>query len=231
MATRFYRHYGEGKLIDPGPDIVGTALRQIGDFLSISSRPGTYSDVKSINRILQDAFQFVERRLFKGFWFIKCVRIVTIWLKITKPFFEQQGTGIQGIDGISTTSPIAPDLDFMAGCLGGDKRLRHSVVYWPGECQFYYLEPMEKIYYPTQDTKLGDLMRGYFARCALEVQRDINIYHLFTTFRTDAVIKLIVERAKSILRAAEDLFSATSPHERKSGIELHERLASVVSLK
>jgi hypothetical protein len=138
------------------------------------------------------------------------------------PFLENRTSTV---DGLSLTSPIAPNIDFMAACLGGDKRLGHSIIYWPGECQFYYLEPMEKIYYPTQDTKLGDLMRGLFAKCALEVQKDVNVYYLFTTFRTDAVVKLIVERAKSILRAAEDYFSATSPHERRNGIELHERLA------
>lgn len=140
------------------------------------------------------------------------------------PFLETNKTSI---DGFTLSSPIAPNLDFMAACLGGDQRLGHSVIYWPGECQFYYYEPFEKLYYPTQDSKLGDLMRGYFSRCALEMQRDVNVYHLFTTFRTDQVIKPIIERAKSILRASEDFFSATSPYTRVRGVELHERLARV----
>ena len=69
--------------------------------------------------------------------------------------------------------------------------------------------------------------RGYFQRCALEVQIEVNVYHLFTTFCQDSVIKTIVERAKSILRCSDDYFSATSPYTRVNGIEMHERLARV----
>jgi hypothetical protein len=65
------------------------------------------------------------------------------------------------------------------------------------------------------------------ARCSLEMQREVNVYHLFTTFRSDQVIKSVVERAKSVLRASDDFFSATSPCARVNGIELHERLARV----
>lgn len=98
--------------------------------------------------------------------------------------------------------PLSPNLDYMASALGGDKRLGHSVVYWPAECQFYYLDLVDNIYHPTSDQKMGNLMRALFARCATEVIKDVNIYHVFTTFRSDAIIKSIVERAKSILRAS-----------------------------
>lgn len=142
--------------------------------------------------------------------------------KFGAPFLEKQ---VSTIDGFSSTSPLYPNLDYMASVLGGDKRLSHSVVYWPAECRFYYFDPIDNIYHPTTDQKMGDLMRGLFARCASEVIKDVNIYHIFTTFRNDTIIKSVVERAKSILMASEDYFSATSPFERVNGIELHERLA------
>lgn len=151
-------------------------------------------------------------------WF--CQRFPRLAKQYGAPFLENHTLTV---DGFSSTSPVAPNIDFFAGCLAGDEG--REVVYWAAECQFYYLEPLEKIYHPTQESKLGDLMRGLFVRCALEMQKDVNVVPLFTTFRSDAVIKLIVDRAKSILRAAEDFFSATSPNERVSGIEIHERLA------
>jgi hypothetical protein len=68
-------------------------------------------------------------------------------------------------------------------------------------------------------------MRGYFQRCALEVQKDVNVYQLFTTFCEDKTIEAIVERAKSILRCSDDYFSVNSPCSRVNGIENHEKLA------
>src|SRR5207302_1281945 len=63
MATRFYNHYGENKLIEPGPGIVRDVWRQIGDHLSKSSKPGVYRDKESINEILHDAYRFLETRV------------------------------------------------------------------------------------------------------------------------------------------------------------------------
>src|ERR1022692_2730238 len=74
------------------------------------------------------------------------------------PFLENRSTTI---DGFSSISPIAPNLDFMASILGGDKSLGHSVIYWGAEAQFYYLDPVNGLYHCTTDLKLGDLMRGY----------------------------------------------------------------------
>src|SRR5208283_1679102 len=44
-------------------------------------------------------------------------------------------------------------------------------------------------------------------------------------FRSDKNARAVTNRAKSILAASQDFFSATSPHQRIRGIELHERLA------
>ena len=129
------------------------------------------------------------------------------------------------IEGFSDSSPIAPNVDFMASILGGNY-MERGVIYW-GECQFYYYETQDQIYHPCRESKLGDLMRGYFARAAFELQKEVNVYHLFTTFRTDPVINGIVERAKSILLASDTFFSAASPHQRINGIEQHQKLARV----
>jgi hypothetical protein len=105
--------------------------------------------------------------------------------------------------------------------------MERAVIYWPGECQFYYYDTLDGIYHPCPDAKLGDLMRGYFARAALDLQKDVNVYDLFTTFRSDSIINGIVERAKSILLASDTFFSPQSPHQRVNGIEQHQRLARV----
>jgi hypothetical protein len=182
----------------------------------------TFSTLELIDRNVDQFGQPIARIKSASQWFIYHFQEKA---KIFgAPFLENR---VSTIDGFSNISPVAPNLDFMASILGGDKRLGHSVVYWPAECLFYYFDPIDNIYHPTTDEKLGDLMRGYMARCAIEVPKDVNVYHLFTTFRTDRIIKGIVERAKSILRASEDYFSATSPCERVRGIELHERLARV----
>jgi len=140
------------------------------------------------------------------------------------PFLENR---ISSVDGFSSSSPLSVNESFMASALGGDRRLGHSVIYWLPESQFYYFDPVDQLYHATTEAKLGDLLRALFARCALELQKDINIFQLFTSFRSDPVIKSIVERAKSILSVSEDFFSATSPRSRVNGIELHERLARV----
>ena len=113
----------------------------------------------------------------------------------------------------------------MAAALGGDKRLGHSVIFWLPDSQFYYFDPLDQLYHATTEEKLGDLMRAYLTRCCLEMQKEINVLQLFTNLRSDATIKTIVERAKSILRASDDYFSAQSPYTRVNGIELHEKLA------
>ena len=153
-------------------------------------------------------------------WF--CAKFPSIAKIRGAPFLENSSISEQGF---SVTNPVAPNIDFFAACLGGDDG--KEIIYWGAECMFYYQEPIENCYYPVPDTKLGDLMRGWFLRCAQELQKDINVYHLFVTFRTNQVINQIVERAKSVLLASEEFFSPTSPYQRKNGIEMHERLARV----
>src|SRR5665213_1592566 len=59
------------------------------------------------------------------------------------PFLEMRETSC---DGFSAVTPIAPNLDFFAAMLGGDKKLCESVVYFEPEMQFYYFEPVLQLY-------------------------------------------------------------------------------------
>ena len=91
--------------------------------------------------------------------------------------------------------------------------------------QFYYYEPLEEVYKPVSDGKLGNLMRGHFIRCAEELGNDVHKWKLFTEFRSDKTIRAIVHRAKSILACESDYFSVESKHGREQGPELYERVA------
>ena len=185
-------------------------------------RSGTFSRLELANENVDKFGEPLTRITTASQWFIsKFPGLAKIW---GAPFLENR---MMTVDGFTQSTPIAPNLSFMAAVLGLDPAFPNSVVYLEGEGQFYYFEPHDQKYHSVPDSKLGDLMRGYFQRCALEVQIEVNVYHLFTTFCHDSVIKTIVERAKSILRCSDDYFSATSPHTRVNGIELHERLARV----
>lgn len=137
------------------------------------------------------------------------------------PFLENKTSTV---DGFSTSSPLAPNISFMASILGHDEEIANSVVFYGGDSQFYYYCPETCKYHSVSDDKLGDLMRGYFQRCALGVQKDVNVYHLATTFCGDEVIDGIVERAKSVLRCSDDYFSVNSVCSRVNGIENHAKL-------
>jgi hypothetical protein len=138
------------------------------------------------------------------------------------PFLEaRQST----CDGFKKISPVSMNIDFMAGMLGGDPKLGHSVIYYENEMQFYYYEPFLKIYKPVSPEKLQNYYRAMLLRCLQELNRDVDKISLFVQFRDDKTAKAVVNRAKSILACSPDFFSATSPHQRIRGVELHERIA------
>ena len=140
------------------------------------------------------------------------------------PFLEDQQANQYGDKAVT---PVVPNIDFLAACLGGDHRLGHRVVYYANECQFYYLDPHNNMYYATTAEKLGNLLRGLLARCAAEVKGEAHLLNLFNTFRNDTVVKAVVNRCKSVLEAAPDFFGVNSSNQRIAGPEIHERLARV----
>jgi hypothetical protein len=121
-------------------------------------------------------------------------------------------------------TPIALNHDFFAGLLGGDVKLNHSVIYYEPEMQFYYREPVQNIYKPTTAEKLQNYYRAMLLRCAQELNGETDKLNLFAEFRSDKNARAVTNRAKSILAADHTFFSATSPHQRIKGPELHERL-------
>lgn len=155
-------------------------------------------------------------------WFLaKFPAVAKIW---GAPFMENR---MMTVDGFTSSTPIAPNPSFMAAVLGYDDFFPNSVVYYSGDSQFYYYEPNDQQYHACPDQKLGDLMRAYFQRCALDLQREVNVFPLFHTFCQDQIINTIIDRAKTILRCSDDYFSVDSLCSRVNGIELHERLARV----
>jgi hypothetical protein len=128
-------------------------------------------------------------------------------------------------DSSTCITPLVPNLDCLAACLGGDDRLGHRVIYYVSELQFYFYDPRSRMYHATTAEKLGNLMRGLLARCASEIKGEAHLFNIFHTFRSDAVIKSVVNRCKSVLAADPDFFGINSPHQRLAGPELHQRLA------
>lgn len=137
------------------------------------------------------------------------------------PFLEMRQTSC---DGFTKVTPVSINFDFTAGMLGGDTSLGHSVVYYEAEMQFYYYEPLQKIYKPTTPEKLQNYYRSMLLRCLQELNHEIDKVNLFVQFRDEKISRAVVNRAKSILACSPDFFSATSPHQRSKGPELAERL-------
>lgn len=155
-------------------------------------------------------------------WF--CLMFPTQTKVFGSPFLEQTG---QDQYGLSTSSPLVPNLDCLAACLGGDERLGHRVVFFVPELQFYYLDPADQKYHATTDAKMGNLYRAMMARCAGEVKGEGHIANIFHTFRSEATVRSVVNRCKSILAADPEFFSIRSTNLRVEGPELHQRLATV----
>jgi hypothetical protein len=133
----------------------------------------------------------------------------------------------ESADGLKKVNPLAPNIDFLAAILGGDVNLGHKVIYLEAESQFYFLDPVDKIFKPTSDEKFGNLLRALLIRCAEELPNTVHKLNLFLEFRSDKTIRAIVHRAKSILAADHTFFGVESKHQRQRGPELHERVARV----
>ena len=123
------------------------------------------------------------------------------------PFLEQQGSDHIGL---ITSTPLVSNIDCLAACLGGDVRLGHRVIYYLPELQYYYYDPADQMYHATTADKLGNLYRALMARCAAEVKGEGHIANIFYTFRSDSVVKTVINRCKSLLAASEGYFGVKS---------------------
>ena len=130
-------------------------------------------------------------------------------------------------DGLDKINPISANIDFFAGILGGNKSMGHQVVYFQPQMEFYFYDVRDKIFKPTSDEKLGNLLRALLMKCAEELPDEVHKYNLFQEFRSDKTVRSIVRRAKSVLAADHSFFSVDSKNERQKGPELYERLTRV----
>ena len=137
------------------------------------------------------------------------------------PFLEL----VEPIDQFShQVLPITINIDFFAACLGGRKDLGHSVIYYESEMQWYFKD-WDGVFKPTSPEKLMNLYRALMMKCCEEMPGNVNKLNLFHEFRSDRNAKAVVQRAKSILAASPEFFSATSNNLRIRGIEMFERVA------
>jgi len=139
------------------------------------------------------------------------------------PFIELKESSLHGLD---TIAPLALNVDFLAACLGGDRRLGHRVVYIESEMAFYYYDPADHLYKAVSEDKLGSLMRALLIRCAEELGHDVHKWKLFTEFRSDGTIRSIIHRAKSILAADDTFFGPESGNKRQEATDLYERVVT-----
>ncbi len=139
------------------------------------------------------------------------------------PFIEM----VEQSDGQTRINPLAPNIDFLAAILGGDEKLGHKVIYLEGEMQYYFFDPRHRIFKPTSEEKLGNLLRAYLIRCAEELPDSVHKLNLFLEFRSEKITRAVLHRAKSILAADQTFFSVDSQNERQKGTEIHERVARV----
>jgi hypothetical protein len=114
-------------------------------------------------------------------------------------------------------SVVGMNDDFFAGLLGGDKALGHQVVFYVPEQQFYFYDCRFGYFVPTTEEKLMILLSQYLIRCCQEMPHFTDIGNLFITFRSEARLKRIVQKAKSLLSADRSFFEAPNGHKRRCG--------------
>jgi hypothetical protein len=155
-------------------------------------------------------------------WF--CQRYPIPFEKYGSPFLEL----VEPADNFTVQIlPLSINIDFFAGVLGGRRDLGHHVIYFEPEMQWYFRDS-DGIYKPTTAEKLGNLYRALMIKCAQDMLPNVHKLNLFHEWRSDHVVKAVVQRAKSILAANSTFFSATSQNQRIRGPELYERLIHVL---
>jgi len=152
-------------------------------------------------------------------WFVK--RYPEAYNNHGSPFLELH----EPVDEYSErVLPISINPDFFGAALGGRRDLGQSIIYYEAECAWYFKDS-DGIYKTTTADKLATVYRALLMKCASDMPANVHKLNLVHEWRQDKTAKAVVNRAKSILLADSSFFSATSPHLRIKGQELHERLA------
>ena len=101
-------------------------------------------------------------------------------------------------NGLTRTIPAYLNDDFFAAVLGGDRSLGHQVVWYPPEGTWYFFDPQVEAFCPTTEAKLKLLLSNYLIRCSQDCSGLVDIENLVVTFRQDAVLQRIVDKAKAL---------------------------------
>lgn len=128
-----------------------------------------------------------------------------------------------GNDTYKPIMPVTLNMPFFAQILGGRRDLGHHVIYFEAECSWYFKD-CDGLYKITTSDKLINLYMALMMKCAQDMPNNIKNLNLVHEWRSDKVCKAIITRAKSVLVADSTFFSASSPHQRVKGPEIHERL-------
>jgi hypothetical protein len=105
-------------------------------------------------------------------------------------------------------SAVGINDDFFAGLLGGDTKLGHQVVFYVPEQQWYFYDCRFGYFVPTTEEKLVILLSQYLIRCCQDMPRFTDIGNLFITYRSEARLKHVVQKAKSLLAADKSFFES-----------------------
>jgi len=181
----------------------------------------TFTKPENLKLYVPDRFNFDQQPTepqTPNQWFVQ--RYKSAYDNYGSPFLQLH----ESLDKFSDqVLPLSINIDFFASVLGGSKNLGHHVVYYEPEMLFYFLDA-DGMYKSVSQDKLMNQYRALLMKCAQDMPANVHKLNLVHEWRSDKVAKAVVNRAKSILLADSSFFSATSPHQRIKGIELHERL-------
>lgn len=142
------------------------------------------------------------------------------------PFLEHSLVVLENGFQEEEVTPYAINNDFFGAILGGDRRFGHSVVFYLPE-QTFYFKDYDGCFYPVSEQKLTTLLSNLFMKCAQEMPRRVHIHNLFVEFRKPEELRIVIQKAKSILSVGPEFFSAQSINKRQEGPELIVRTAKV----
>ena len=130
---------------------------------------------------------------------------------LTKKFGPAFLVGTESdFDGFTITYPVHPNDDFFAGLMGGDIQYKLLMVYLPSEKSFYFYDYQVDAFCPISDQKVQALVSNYLLRCALDCSHLVDIRNLVVNFRTDAWLKQITFKAKTILECERSFFEGNN---------------------
>ena len=133
-------------------------------------------------------------------WFMK--RFPAEVARYGEPFVEREMTALT----MTQVKVYHMNTDTMGAILGGERRLRHQTVFNPSDETFYFWDPEFEAFCPTTEGKLRLLASNFLLKCANACDRHVDIAPLLGPYRDQRALKIIVDKARVILRADKSFF-------------------------